>query len=189
MAAAIPTTEPECITAGDSTTWTRTFTDYTATDEWALSYSFVQAGKPSLTIATTGSGATFTAALTTANTTLLDSGLWYWQAFLTKTTQRVTAGTGRLTVQVNLATAGPDFDPRSFAKKALDAIESACLAGIREDIEISIDGMVLRFRTFEEMLKARSQYLAIYNAELDAERLANGKGSRKKVLTRFISPS
>lgn len=189
MAAAIPTTEPESITAGDSTTWTRSFPDYSAADGWALSYAFVQAGKPSLTIATTGSGTTYTAALTTANTTALGSGLWYWQAFLTKTSQRVTAGAGRITVLVNLATAGSDYDPRSFAKKALDAIEAACLNGIREDIEISIDGMVLRFRTFEEMLKARSQYQAIYKAEVDAERLANGKGSRKKVLTRFILPS
>ncbi len=189
MAAAIPTTEPESITAGDSATWTRSFPDYSAADGWVLSYAFVQAGKPSLTIATTGSGVTYTAALTTANTSALTSGLWYWQAYVSKTGSRVTVGQGRLNVLRNFADAGADFDPRSFAKKALDAIEEACLSGIREDIEISIDGMILRFRTFTEMLEARAKYQVLYNQEVEAERVANGKGKRRKVLTRFLAAS
>ena len=189
MAAEIPTVEPESITAGDSTTWTRTLADYPATAGWALGYTFIQAGKPSLTIGTTGSGTVYTAALTIANTTALGSGLWYWQAYVAKTGSRVTIGQGRLNVLRNFADAGADFDPRSFAKKALDAIEEACLSGIREDIEISIDGMILRFRTFTEMLEARAKYQVLSHQELEAERVANGKGKRRKVLTRFLAAS
>lgn len=189
MAAPTPTTEPEKVVSGDSYTWEKTFTDYPTGDGWALSYTFQKSGNASLTVAASGSGTTYTMTLSTTNTALLGSGLWFWYAHLTKTGQRKTVGNGRFDVVPNPASGDSSVDPRSFAKKALDAIESAILSGIREDIEISVDGMVIRFRSFAEMMEARSKYKMLYNQELDAERLANGLGNRRKVVTRFVSAS
>lgn len=189
MSAEIPTVEPDSITAGDSATWKRNLTDYPVSDGWSFGYVATKAGSSSLTIATTGSGTTYTVALTPEETAEWAAGLWYWQAYATKTGQRKNLGSGRWTVKPNFAEAETGFDPRSFARKALDAIEVACLDGIRDDIEINVDGMALRFRSFDEMLEARGKYQALYDAEVRAERLANGKGSGRKVLNRFICPT
>lgn len=177
--------EPQQITAGDSASWTWTLPEYSASAGWALSYVFRANGQPSVTVNATGSGSTYTVALTTTASALMQAGDWHWQAYATKSPDRKTLGSGVLKVKPNFA-AGGTFDPRSQVKKTLDAI-NACIAGTaeREEQELTVDGMALRLRPVSELLTLRSTFSALYSQEVNADRIAEGLGNRNKILVRF----
>lgn len=177
--------EPQQITAGDSASWTWDLPDYPAASGWALSYVFRANGQPAVTVTATGSGATYTVALTAAVSALMQAGEWQWQAYVTKSPDRKTLGSGVLKVKPNFAASGT-FDPRSQIKKTLDAI-NACIAGTaeREEQELTVDGMALRLRPVAELLTLRSTYSALYAQEVNAERVSQGLGNRSKILVRF----
>lgn len=182
----IPTIEPECLTAGDSSTWTITDSDYSSSDGWALSYSFRKAGAPVLTISTTASGSTYTATLTTGNTLLMEDGVWYWQRYVTKASERITRGSGRIEILSNFASADAGFDPRSMVKRTLDAIESTLAdTASREERQLVVDGMSLEIRDVGQLITLRDKYKALYQQEVNAERLAQGRGNRRKIGIRF----
>lgn len=181
-----PTIEPECLTAGDSASWEITDTDYPASSGWAMTYAFRRAGFPTVTITPTGSGAKFTAALTTSNTNLMESGVWYWQRYVTKDSERITRGSGRINILANYATADAGFDPRSMVKRTLDAIEATLSdTASREERQLVVDGMSLEVRDVGQLIQLRDKYQALYQQELNSERLAQGRGSKRKILTRF----
>lgn len=181
-----PTIEPECLTAGDSHTWEITDSDYPASEGWAMSYAFRRNGFPTLTISASGSGSTYTATLTTTNTNVLESGVWYWQRYVTKASERITRGSGRVEIEANFATADASFDPRSMVKRTLDAIESTLSdTASREERQLVVDGLSLEVRDVGQLIQLRDKYHALYQQELSAERLAQGRGSKRKIVTRF----
>jgi hypothetical protein len=191
MAFTVPTTEPETLAAGDLWTWTKTLTDYSAADNWTLTYALRINGQAPKTITATGSGTTHTVSVAATTTAGYTAGEWQWNAYATNsgTLARHTIGSGRFTVLPNLASSSA-YDPRSHVKKVLDAI-NATLEGTaeREERTLNVDGFALELRDIGQLLTLRDKYAALYRNELNAERVANGLGSKNKIVVRMMRPA
>lgn len=179
----IPTTEPTEVTAGDTVKWTRTLSDYPA-GTWTLSYTLINAASK-IAITASASGTDHLVSVTPATSAAWSAGLYDWQAYVTDGTDRYQVDSGRITVNANYAGA-TTLDDRSHVKKTLDAIE-AVIEGRASQAQQSytINGRSLTRIPLSELYEFRKQYQAEYAAELQAERIANGMGSGRRVLLRF----
>lgn len=190
MAFTVPTSEPDLLIAGDLWTWTKLLTDYSAADNWTLSYALRVAGQSPKTITATGSGTTHTVSVTAATTAAYPTGEVQWQSYVTNsgTSARHTIATGRFTVQGNLASTSV-YDPRSQIKRTLDAI-NATLEGTadREETALVIDGMSLQLRSVADLILLRDKFASLYRNELNAERINNGLTGRNKIVCRMMRP-
>jgi hypothetical protein len=117
----IATTEPTSLRAGDTWAWTRTLSDYPAS-AWTLTYYFRNA-TAKFDVVATASGDSYSVTVAKASTGKIP-GYYDWTAFVESATERYEVGTGRVQVLPNLA-ADTVHDGRSFARRMLDAIESA----------------------------------------------------------------
>src|SRR5262249_5660295 len=132
--AAIPTSEPTSITIGATAQWRKTIPNYLPADGWVLTYAFRGPGAGldlnGGQIAVDGDGWIVTISATASAT--LAAGIYYWQAWLAKGTEKVLADEGRTQVDPNLSTISGVYDGRSEVKKTLDAIRAA-IAGRATD--------------------------------------------------------
>lgn len=189
MAAEIPTTEPATIRAGDSVTWTRGYTDYTAADGWTLHYSFRKkgAGGTAIDFDCTTSGALFLASIAAASSADWIPGIYSWVAYVTKADDRYTVGSGDTLVLLNLQ--GGDAsstDPRTKAERILDFIDRSWeRVAQKQVVSSSVEGVNLQFRSIDDLIKARNYWQQIVNAERAA---ANGSTKGNLILARFVSP-
>lgn len=185
----VPETEPTAIIAGDFTTWKRTDlgTDYPPAS-YVLSYKARLEGSGStvITITATTSGSNYLVSLASATTAAYTVGVYHWQAYITRNSDsaRVTLDEGTFVVEANRSTA--TTDPRSHAKIVLDNIEAVIRNRATQDqMAYTIQGRSLSRTPIADLLLLRDRFKAEYQRELDAERLANGLPSRRKILTRF----
>ena len=184
-----PTTEPAELNAGDRWAWKRSDlgeygADYTLTYVARLDSD----GTTTFTFdGTWGSGA-YVVEVASATTGAYTSGTYNVEIYITRDSdsERVSIGQQTWTVQPNLASS--TADTRTHAKKVLDSIE-AVIEGRASDSQESyqIKDRALKHMTHDELLKLRSFYKAEYNRELDAQRIAQGLGSSRKIHTRFGS--
>lgn len=187
MAQSTPTKEPAFIRAGDTVTWRRTLADYPASSGWALKYRIINAaGKIDLTATASGDDHLVSAAAVATATWA--AGEYTWQAYAEKSGERHTVGTGRLTVQPNLAAQAAGFDARSTARKALDDTRAALATWIasRGHVqEYEIAGRRMKFASLAD-IEGRIRLMAREVArEESAEKLAAGLGAGRKVYVRF----
>jgi hypothetical protein len=185
----VPETEPAAFIAGDFVTWKRTDlgTDYPPAS-YALSYKARLEGTGSTVISITASesGSTYLVELSSVTTAAYTAGVYHWQAYITRTSDsaRITLDEGTFTVEANRSTA--TTDPRSSAKIILDSIEAVIRNRATQDqMAYTIQGRSLSRTPIADLLLLRDRFKAEYQRELDAERLANGLPSRRKILTRF----
>ncbi len=188
MSAPIPSIEPTVVTAGDTISWQKSLPDYPADGGWVLSYALLgSAGK--IAINASASGADHLVSISATTSAGYVAGVYAWQSYVTHATSgRVSVGSGSITVNANYAAISAATDTRSHAKKVLDAIE-AIIEGRASsgDQELTIDGTRLVKMTVEQLLALRSKYLYWYEQEKVAERAANGKAGRPKIMVRFTS--
>lgn len=182
-----PTTEPLSLTAGDTLAWQRNdlAADYPASAGWQLSYRLINAaGK--IDITAVANGAAFAVSVLAATTAAYPPGLYRWTASVSKAGERYTLGTGSLTVLPDLASAAT-ADPRSSAKKALDACNLALENyGAKAFMtEVKVGERMQKFATPGDFMAFRSRLQAEVNREATAERLAQGLPNRNKLLVRF----
>lgn len=189
MSAAIPTSEPAQITAGDTWKWTKELSDWSATDGWVLSYDLRKGNLPKITFSATGSGTTHTVNVSAATTALFEAGEWYWQSFVTYSGQRYTVENGRFTVAPNFANTS-SFDPRSQVKRTLDAI-NATLEGTatRDEGKLVVDGMEMGLRSIADLLLLQSRFQTLYQQEVAAERIKAGLPGRRQIVCRMGTPA
>jgi hypothetical protein len=185
----VPETEPAAFIAGDFVTWKRTDlgTDYPPAS-YALSYKarLEGAGSTVISITASESGSTYLVELASSTTAAYTAGTYHWQAYITRASDsaRITIDEGTFTVEANRSTA--TTDPRSSAKIILDSIEAVIANRATQDqMAYTIQGRSLSRTPIADLLLLRDRYKAEYQRELDAERLANGLPSRRKILTRF----
>lgn len=190
MAFTVPETEPDTITAGDLWTWTKSLPDYSASDNWTLSYTLRVNGQAPKTITATGSGTTHTVSLSASLSAAYPTGEVLWQSYITNsgTSARHTIGQGRFTVRPNLASTSV-FDPRSQVKRTLDAI-NATLEGTadREESALVVDSMSLQLRSIPDLIVLRDKFAALYRNELNQERINAGLPGRNKIVCRMTVP-
>ncbi len=188
MGFAVPSLEPDTLTAGDLWTWTLSLPDYPPADGWILTYYVAGNGNDTRTLTATTSGSDFLISVATATTAAVPPGLWFWQRRVSKGSEAYTIGSGRFTVLPNLATS--TADPRSRTKRILDLLDANMeTAAIQGELSITVDGVALSYRSFDEVIRARARLDVQYQRELAAERAARGLGNRNTIHTRFNRPT
>lgn len=182
----IPDHVPATLQAGDTLRWYRDLPDYPASAGWELTYVFL--GPATHTIAATADGDRHVVQVDAVTSKTWEAGGYTWQASVSKDSDRYTVGHGHVDVRADLATAAAGYDPRSHARRVLEAIE-AVLEGRADSAvnETTINGRSIQFIPFDELLKLRDRYRAMVRSEDDA---ASGSGDLSsrfgKIMTRFV---
>lgn len=181
------TFEPTRITAGDTTTWLKTLTDYPASAGWVLAYTLINSASK-YTITATASGDDHLATSTAAATAAWLPGTYTWQAAVTRAAERYTVANGQLVVAPNLA-AATTYDTRSSARKALDAVNTAMETyGTKAYLQgYEIAGRKQQFQTPGDFLAFRSKLIAEVAREDNATRLAAGLAPKNQLQVRFTA--
>lgn len=183
--AEIAAIEPRSITQGDTLKFSKHLSSYPASAGWALSYTFL--GPTKQTIATTVSGDSF---LFSAATTAWTAGSYAYQGTVSNGTESYVVVSGRLEVKASLTAGVAGADTRSQIKRILDALIAAFEGrATRTDLSYTIStGGVSRSiqnMTHAELITSIKQYRQWYADEIAAERISNGLGTGRKVVTRF----
>ena len=182
----IPTREPSAFIAGDTVKWLKDLPDYLPSDGWVLSYTLVMDGDKQTVTATDNSDGRHLVVIGAAASVLYVSGIYSWQASVTKNDERYTVAGGVIEVQSNFAGAADGFDDRSHVKKVLDALEAMLLGkASRDQMSVSVNGRSVSSMSVPDLLMWRDKYKAEYAREIAAKDIANGVGGQKKILVRF----
>lgn len=189
MAPPIPTTEPEEFTAGDTVKFYRTVPDYSPDDGWELSYALVIDGQLVEWTSSDNGDGRFLVEVAAADTASYTAGVYQWQAYVTSGAERYRVDEGSTTVRQNFAAHSSGLDARSHFRKTLDALE-ALMEGkaTKDQLSYSIGGRSIQRMTMSEVLEAMSYYRRKVKAEERRERIANGKGSGRRIMQRFSRP-
>lgn len=186
----IPEIEPTEIIQGVTVKWTKDLSDhYPADGGWTLTYNFRKengtgAGSDALNKTASADGKKFSVTLSTTETAKT-IGKWVWSAFVSKGSDRYRVDSGSLEIKQDLAGVTATFDGRSDAKKAYDNA-LAIWKGVTETGAYTIGGRTWTGRDLPQIIAYVDRCKADYSRELQAERIANGEGSRRKILTRFV---
>lgn len=175
--------EPTTIYAGDTLTWTRAVPDYAA-PEWTLNYALVKAGK-AYTFSSTASGQDHAVSVSSTTTATWQAGDYTLTAYVTKTGSRVTLpGATRVTVKPNPL--GAAVDPRSQARRTLDAVSAVLEGRASSDVAAyTINGRSLTKMPIAELIALQSRYQRLVDREDAEANLARGMGSGRKIYSRI----
>lgn len=182
----VATQEPTRVIAGDTVTWSRAdlLGDYPSAS-YSLHYRGRRAGDATASFSLTADSNFKVTAAATA-TAKWTAGDWHWHAYITRTSdgERVTVGEGTFEVVANRAAS--TADPRSHAKRMLDAIEALLEGKALDDVEeYAINGRSLKKIPVAELVKWRDRYRAEWKNEKTAEDIKRGLGTSRKVMVRF----
>lgn len=180
----IPTSEPTLIYAGDTVRWQRCIVGYPASEDWVLTYILLNASAK-IVLSGTANGDNHSIYADAASTAEWSAGRYSWRAQISKDGDAFTVGEGQLTIQPSFDAAAT-LDTRSFARKALEAVE-AYLANPDHltAAEYQIAGRSLKRHTLPELMAHRDRLKVEVAREDAANRLSAGLPDRRRVFVRF----
>lgn len=181
---------PLSLVAGDSVSWL----DDASKDnlgnaiepgDWSLAYSL--RGPGSLDLTATVDGSQWKTTITAAQSGALDPGVYYWQAYATKASDRVTLGAGSLKLEKNVFAESEPFDGRSQTKKDLDAVQAAMRTMISGGAvaEYTIGNRSIRKMALADLILLEGKLKVELAREEKAQSLKNGLGNPHNLLVRF----
>lgn len=175
---------PARITIGDTVTWIETLSDYPAGASWVLTYSFTNRD------AFFGSShaASGDDHEITIDTSELEVGEYQYTKKVTDTSETFTLEAGTLHVEPDLSADTAGVDRRSYAEKALEAIE-AVLGGkaSKDQTSYSLNGRALSRYSPDELNAWRASLRIEVSDEKETERIRAGKPSHRNVRARMSS--
>jgi hypothetical protein len=178
---------PSRIIAGDTAEWLIALTDYPA-PAWTLKYVLVKDGKQ-IVITASQYGSTTTHHIDVSATTTDDwpEGEYSYRATVSDGIDRYSVESGTIEIVADFASATTGYDDRSFAKKALDAIEAVILGrASHAQLEYTIAGRQLKFIPPSELMDLRDRFRVEYRAEESAKQSTKtGKSRWGQVKVRF----
>lgn len=184
-----PETEPTSMVAGDRAAWKRTDlgSDY-APASYSLTYKarLESSGSTVISITASESGDDYIIEVGASTTAAYTAGVYHWQAYITRSSdsERITIDSGTFEVLANRSSA--TTDPRTHAKKVLEAIEAVIEGRASKDqAAYSIGNRSLSRTPITELLILRDRYRAEVIREERAERVANGLGHKGQIKVRF----
>lgn len=186
----VATKEPTKVFAGDTITWKKSLSDYLPSDGWSMTYVLVNSGAK-ITFNTTADGDDHLVSVDTTTSAGWAAGTYRWTSFLIKDSDRYSYEYGEIEIKPDVI-AGDAYDTRSTVKTILDAIEAVLAKKATKDQAAMImpfGGRRIDRYPIEDLLKWRDKFKAEYAQEQRAERLEQGLGGRRKILTRFVNPS
>ena len=154
MPPAIPTCEPEALTAGDSWRWDRSLTDYSAADGWVLSYALLGAAAfPIAGEVITAVGAGWEIRVPAAATADLTAGSYRLIGYVTKAPDRFEVYRGRVIVAANFAILS---DGLSTAERELVIVDAAIAGRLTADLQsYQVQGRAVAKIPIEELIRIR----------------------------------
>ena len=185
---------PPTLRAGDTITWDEIVSDYPATDGWTLVFVLIKYGQSLIKIEATADGNDYAVSVLPAASRLWFPGNYSWMAYVKKEaggeiTEKYTLQSGQVTILPDITQATSATDTRSHAKKILDAIESLLEGKAGSDVSsYSIGGRSITKMSPDELIKWRSFYKTEYERELEAEGIARGEDSPRRIGVRFNRP-
>lgn len=181
---------PSTIVAGDSVTWR----DEAAADSLGSAITsathtltYAIRGAQNLTLTGTAYLTGWQTSATAAQTIALTGTTYYWQAYATAGVDRITLGSGRLTVNKNLSTQTAGADLRSQTQIDLDSVEAAIRAMISNQAvqEYTIAGRSIKKMALADLIMLRDQLRYQLVQERKRELIANGQGDPHSLFVRF----
>lgn len=184
MAAAIPTSEPTSLRAGDTWSWSRSLADYPASS-WTLAYSLINAqGK--ITVTAAASGADHLVTVPAATTAGYTPGSYSASARVTSGAESYSWELPDIEVLRNLS-AETSYDDRSHARKVLDAIEAVLEGRASTDQQsVTIGDRAIVKMPVSDLLKLRDSYAGEVAGEERAKRIAAGMGGAARLHVRLM---
>lgn len=176
--------------AGDTLTWRDKATrdslgNPIQSSEWTLTYALRGAINLTLTASADSTGWITTA--TSTQTATLTAGTYYWQAYVTKSAQRITLGSGQCTVKPNLSTQAIGYDGRSQNQIDLDAVTAEISARVSggSAVEYTIGNRSLKKEPMANLIQMQNRLKYLVMKEQRAANIANGLGDPRAVFVRF----
>lgn len=155
MAASIPTAEPSVLRKGDTLAFTITEPDYPASQGWSLAYALVNStAKYEFSSTADGDAHAISVAATTTGTYI--PGRYRWVRAAVKGAERYTLREGDLEIKPD-PTSGA-YDPRTHARKTLEAIESWIEGHDPAVASYRIGDRQMQYIPIGELLQLRSRY-------------------------------
>ena len=185
MAPPIPLIEPDSVRVGDTWQWQKVLNDYPANQGWSLTYYF-RKGDAQFSVACTiaTDGVSFLAYAGPATTAAYRPGRYQYQARVANGTDSYVILDGQLLVEPDPAAAGGQ-DPRSRARKIIAALEAAMLRRAGGRVHVVIDGQAVQFDTQAELIRAKTYWEGVLEAEVNRYRIAQGLGSKRTIRARL----
>lgn len=157
---------------------------------WVLTYYLrTNTASEGATVVGTADGTGWLFEIAASTSSGFDAGQWYWQALATSGANKVTLGSGQLTVLASLAYAGSPgaVDGRSQAQQDLDAVQAAIRALVSGGAvqQYSIGSRSLTKMRIEDLMALESKLKADVKREQMAELMANGLGNPHNLFVRF----
>jgi len=172
MAATTPTTEPSAFSAGSTLKFKISLADYLATDGWTLKYSLVKSGQR-YDISASADGSDHLVNVPYGTTAGYTPGEYEFVSFVEKAGERFEIKRGSIEIKANPTTG--TADPRSHAKKTLDALDAWLESRDLAVAAYEIDGTKMQYVPIEKLIALRSQYAGFVRQE----KLSAGVGIRK----------
>jgi hypothetical protein len=181
---------PASITVGDSASWDDDPVDVSGiartSADYVLTYALRGPTDADLTAISNGSG--WRTSLSTTVSGELEAGTYAWSAVLTKTGERYTVASGQIAVAANLAAASTPYDPRSSAKRILDAL-NAYLEGSATKNHLDVIESEIATRRIKRdkasLLVWRDKLRSEVIREEQAASIAAGLGNPRRLHVRF----
>ena len=180
--------------AGDTLTWRDKATrdslgNPIQSSDWTLTYAVRGAVNLTLTASADSTGwvttttGTQTAGLNTGSTDVVV----YWQAYVTKGSERITLGSGQATAKPNMATLSAGYDGRTQNQKDLDAVTSEISARVNggSTVEYTIGNRSLKKEPMSSLIAMQNRLKYLVMKEQRAADIANGLGDPRAVFVRF----
>jgi hypothetical protein len=185
---------PSLLAAGDSASWLENPFPANGKTISALDYTLMYCLRGTgaaldLNGVTNGSGWKFS--LTTVQSAALNATaanvMWYWNAYASKSGERVLAGEGQITIKPNFASLATSYDGRTQAEKDFEAVKAEITNRISggATLEYSIGNRQLKKEPIAELIKLQDRLKTEINRQRAAQRIANGQGNPGKVMVRF----
>ena len=173
---------PSTITQGDSLSWTESDNNYPASDGWIFGYKLVNSSAQ-YSFESIADVDSHVFSLLSATTAAYKPGEYSYQRYVVNGLERTTLNQGSINIVNDFTKA---FDARSHAAKTLNAIEAVLENRATLDQEsYAINGRSLTRMSITDLLAFRDTYRAEVAAEKNAERIAQGLGTKQLIRVRF----
>ena len=178
--------------AGDTLKYITSGPDYPASDGYTATTRLVRRDAVGTPIAfdATASGDDYQFNVLPATTAAWEPDFYTWSLYVSKAGERYTVDAGELRIKADPALATAPLDERSWAARAVAAIEAAIEGRASSvQLEISIAGRAVKYMSHADLIVARSKLQRELSAEQASADLAKGIKRKTRILTRFGRPS
>jgi hypothetical protein len=154
-------------------------------EEYSLSWSL--RGPSTLDVTSTQEGSNWRTTIAGADTADLAPGAYQvWGFLVDGDDERTTVYCGQVLVKANPADVTDPYDPRTEAKKTLDAINATIKARAEGGVSnYSIEGRSATYFSLDELLKLRDKYTWIVRQEEVTAAAAQGLPNPNRLRVRF----